>query len=222
MTSAFLSSLSPCVRICTSMRTPPSALCCLLALCVIAALPACRSSSERSPAPKDEEAPVAASAEPSAVKAPERSASQGASPQLKRDELSGLITVRVEGRSVEQAYSALRAAIERHDKLEVMAEINHAENAEDAKMTLSPSRVILFGNPALGTPLMQRSPTFALDLPQRVLLYEPEEGGVAIVYNDPMFLAKRHGIEGEDERLNQIAQALKELAMTAAGQSEAP
>lgn len=140
-----------------------------------------------------------------------------AAPTMMRDASNGLVTVRVTDRSVDEAYTALEQAIEANEKLTVMAEFDHTANAKKAELELRPTRVIVFGNPALGSPLMQKSPTMALDLPQRMLVVESGDNQVDIVYNDPSFLARRHGVTGADEGLEKIAGALEKLAGAAAG-----
>jgi uncharacterized protein (DUF302 family) len=59
---------------------------------------------------------------------------------------------------------------------------------------------------------MQTQPTMGLDLPQKFLVWEDEAGQVYITYNDPLFLARRHGIEAMDERLTHISSALANFA----------
>ena len=59
---------------------------------------------------------------------------------------------------------------------------------------LRPTEVFIFGNPKAGTPLMQCKQTIAIDLPQKMLLYEDEQGKTWVVYNDPAYLAERHGL----------------------------
>ncbi len=118
--------------------------------------------------------------------------------------------------SFDEAYAALKKAIELQEPLTIIAELDHAQNAKKAGMELRPTKVIMFGNPKLGTPLMQVNQEIGVDLPQKMLVYEDEKGDVYIVYNDPKTLAENHGINGQDEILNKISEALKGLAETAA------
>jgi uncharacterized protein (DUF302 family) len=78
-------------------------------------------------------------------------------------------------------------------------------------MELPPTTLLIFGNPRLGTPLMQASRSVAIDLPQKMLVWE-DEGEVMVSYNDPQYLAARHGIEGKEEILETISNALENLA----------
>ena len=76
--------------------------------------------------------------------------------------------------------------------LNVFATIDHAANAAGVDLDLPPTRVVLFGNPNAGTPLMQCAPSIAIDLPQKVLIWADASGQVQLAYNDPMYLAARH------------------------------
>jgi uncharacterized protein (DUF302 family) len=132
------------------------------------------------------------------------------------DEGAGIVEVESDA-PVEATFNRLKTAIAQNDGLSVMAEVDHAANAADAGLTLPPTRLLVFGNPALGTPLMQDAPTLALDLPQKMLVYENEDGTARIAYNDPFFLAERHVLSGQQERLQTIADALAGLAAQGAG-----
>ncbi len=93
--------------------------------------------------------------------------------------------------------------------------LDHAANAERVDLDLRPTRLFLFGNPNVGTPLMQGAQSIAIDLPQKMLIWEAEDGQVYLGYNDPMYLAARHGLTGQDMRLGNIANALANLANAA-------
>ena len=138
-------------------------------------------------------------------------------PEVSRDEANGLMTVTSQ-QDFDATYAALRAAIEDHDALTILAEVDHTKNAADnTDMTLHPARVIFFGNPNLGTPLMKAAPTMGLDLPQRMLVVKAaDDQPTTIVYNDPMWLATRHGLTGQGETLTKIAGALEMLSTGAA------
>lgn len=99
----------------------------------------------------------------------------------------------------------------------VMARVDHAANAETVDMSLRPTRLVIFGNPAAGTPLMQCSQTTAIDLPQKALIWEDGDGTVWLGYNSPDYLQGRHAISGCDEQLASVKQALAGFARTATG-----
>lgn len=114
-------------------------------------------------------------------------------------------------------YANLKSSIEANENLSIVAELNHKENAESVGMELRPTKIIMFGNPALGTPLMQSSRSIGLDLPQKMLVWEDEDGMVHISYNDPEYLKDRHQVDGNEEQIEKISNALEMLANSAAG-----
>lgn len=96
--------------------------------------------------------------------------------------------------------------------------IDHAENAKEAGLTMPFTKVFIFGNPKIGTPLMECGRTMALDLPQKMLIHE-KDGIVYVSYNDQNYLAKRHELgECAADKLNKAAKALESLARQATGQ----
>lgn len=76
----------------------------------------------------------------------------------------------------------------------IFARIDHAAGAASVGMPLSPTTVVVFGNPAAGTPLMQAAQTTGIDLPLKVLVWQRADGAVFLSYNDPAWIAARHGI----------------------------
>lgn len=101
----------------------------------------------------------------------------------------------------------------------VVATVDHAAAASKAGMKLRPTRVVIFGNPKAGTPLMQCAQTIGIDLPQKALIYEDDKGQTWIAYNDVAYLAKRHDIGQCGESVETNAKALKGLIGQAAGGS---
>ena len=77
----------------------------------------------------------------------------------------------------------------------VLAHINHAEAAAQVGMDLRPTDLLVFGNPKGGTPLMQSVQTIGIDLPLKALIWQDTDGRTWLGYNDPAWLAKRHGVE---------------------------
>ena len=78
--------------------------------------------------------------------------------------------------------------------LNVLARIDHAAGAAKIGKTLRPTEVLIFGNPQGGTPLVECAQSVGIDLPLKVLVWEDAEGQVWLGYNDPAFLAQRHGV----------------------------
>jgi uncharacterized protein (DUF302 family) len=76
----------------------------------------------------------------------------------------------------------------------VLARIDHAAAADAVGLALQPTEALIFGNPHGGTPLMQASQTIGLDLPLRVLVWQDAGRDTWLTYNDPRWLARRHGV----------------------------
>ena len=131
------------------------------------------------------------------------------------DRNEGIVTVTSDD-SVEEVFNRLRGAIESNSNLSVVATLDHSANAATVGMTLPDSRLIVFGNPRLGTPLMQTTQTIAIDLPQKMLVYD-NGTNTSIIYNDPVYLARRHDMNTSLMEFGMIATALANLADTAAG-----
>ncbi len=100
--------------------------------------------------------------------------------------------------ALESSYSAVETmtrfeTIAKNKGLNVFARINHAAGAEKVGKTLRPTEVLIFGNPQGGTPFIECAQTVGIDLPLKVLVWEDVTGQVWLGYNDPLYLAKRHG-----------------------------
>lgn len=111
----------------------------------------------------------------------------------------------------ETTYTKLKNTIEGNPNLKIMIEIDHSKNAASKGLDLRPTRVIIFGNPMLGTVLMQNQASLAIDLPQKIVVYQLEDGTVQIGFNDPLYLKKRHGLVEQDEVLTKISNALNTI-----------
>ena len=94
----------------------------------------------------------------------------------------------------------LAAAVAGHG-MTIVARIDHAAAAAKVGMELRPTEVLIFGNARAGTPLMQSAPTIGIDLPLKALVWQDEKGKTWLAYNDPKWLAKRHGAEQGTERV---------------------
>ncbi len=111
----------------------------------------------------------------------------------------------------------LAAAVTGRD-MAVLARIDHAAAAAKVGMALRPTEVLIFGNPRAGTPLMQASQTLGIDLPLRALVWQDEAGATWLGYNDPQWLARRHGPHlGPEPALQPMLHALAAVAKEAAG-----
>ena len=76
----------------------------------------------------------------------------------------------------------------------LFAFIDHSGEAEKVGMKMPPTKLLIFGSPKAGTPLMLAAPTIALDLPLKILVWEDGQGKVWLSYNSPEYLMKRHGV----------------------------
>ncbi len=105
----------------------------------------------------------------------------------------------------------------------ILARIDHAAAAAKVGLKLRPTEVLIFGNPVTGTPLMQAAQTIGIDLPLKMLVWQDEAGKTWVAYNDPRWLAKRHGIESVvAQNLEGMAAALAAIAKEAMSAAKAP
>lgn len=118
--------------------------------------------------------------------------------------------------SVEETVDRL-VNILKENGLTIFEKVNHQKGAISASMELPPTTVLIFGNPNLGTPLMQCAPTVAIDLPQKMLIWKDRKGQVYVGYNAPAYLKKRHNIKGCEQELQKITRALKKFVHNATG-----
>lgn len=92
--------------------------------------------------------------------------------------------------------------------LTIFNRIDHAAGASSVGENLRPTQVIIFGNPRVGTPLMQCQQSVAIDLPQKALIWEDEQGQVQLAYNNPQYLVARHDLVGCDQVVQNLEKAL--------------
>ncbi|CAD7705382.1 unnamed protein product [Ostreobium quekettii] len=98
----------------------------------------------------------------------------------------------------------------------VAVRVNHAAAAATVDMDLRPTETLIFGNPVAGTPLMQEQQSIALDLPLKLAVWQDADNKTIIAYNDPEFLASRHGITENSMRISAQADFLKNVTAEAA------
>jgi len=112
--------------------------------------------------------------------------------------------------SVKVTLDRLEAAL-KEKGITVAARWDHAGSAKKVGMKLKPMEVLIFGNPKLGTPLMQSNPRAGVDLPLKVLAWEDDKGQVWVGYTRPDALASRYAIRDRDEVVKKITGALDGL-----------
>lgn len=129
---------------------------------------------------------------------------------------NGLISVS-STHSVGETVDRLAKLVEAHG-LAVFARIDHAAGAARVGMPLRPTELLIFGNPQGGTPLMQDRQAAGIDLPLKALAWEDADGKVWLAYNDPAWIAARHGLGPTSAKaLAAMTAALGKLAADAAG-----
>jgi uncharacterized protein (DUF302 family) len=79
----------------------------------------------------------------------------------------------------------------------LFAIVDHSGEAEKVGMKMRPTKLLIFGSPKAGTPLMEAAPSVAIDLPLKILVWEDEQGKVWVSFNSPAYLQQRHGIPPE-------------------------
>ncbi len=105
--------------------------------------------------------------------------------------------------------------ISNENSLTLFARLDHSANATDAELELNPTELLILGNPQVGTPLMQCSITTAIDLPQKILVYQDKSDRTQIAYNQPKYLQQRHNMEGCNEAIEKVSGALKGITEAA-------
>ncbi len=105
---------------------------------------------------------------------------------------SGIIEI-PSHRSVDQTVEKLKALLQAKG-ITLFAEIDHSGEAEKAGLTMPPTKLLIFGSPKAGTPLMLAAPHSAIDLPLKILIREDADRKVWISYNSPSYLQERHGL----------------------------
>lgn len=114
--------------------------------------------------------------------------------------------------SVDQTVEKLRGILQAKE-VTLFALVDHSGEAERVGMKMRPTKLLIFGSPKAGTPLMLAAPTSAIDLPLKILIWEDALGKVCVSYNAPAYLQGRHGIP--EELLQNIA-VVETLAAKAA------
>ena len=128
----------------------------------------------------------------------------------------GLITIR-SSYGPEDTMSRFEAEV-RAKGMNVFARVDHAAGAAVVGLSLRPTEVLIFGNAKAGTPLMQSMQTIGIDLPLKALVWQDASGSTWLSYNDPSWLAKRHGLDGATGAvIAKMTRVLDDVARTATG-----
>ncbi len=132
---------------------------------------------------------------------------------MSTDKDNGLITLK-SNHDVSETINRLETVLSKKG-MTIFKRIDHSAGAEQAGIELRPTELLIFGNPKVGTPLMLCSQTAGIDLPQKALAYEDEKGQTWLSYNDPAYMAKRHGIKDCDAAVQKVTNALARFARIA-------
>jgi uncharacterized protein (DUF302 family) len=100
----------------------------------------------------------------------------------------------------------------RAQRMTVFARIDHAGAAAVVGLKLAPTELIIFGNARAGTPLMQSVQTVGIDLPLKVLVWEDAGGKTWLSYNEPSWIARRHGVRNAEQVVSKMGAALSAMA----------
>ena len=114
--------------------------------------------------------------------------------------------------SVDQTVDKLKSILETRG-VTLFALVDHSGEAAKAGLNMRPTKLLMFGNPRAGTPVMLAAPSIAIDLPLKILVWEDDRGRVWLSYNDPAYLQRRHGVP---RQLLQNIAAAETLAALAA------
>ncbi|MDR9400911.1 MAG: DUF302 domain-containing protein [Psychroflexus sp.] len=122
------------------------------------------------------------------------------------DKHEGII-VKHSNLSFDDAVKAVQEQIKSAQQLDILAELDHQENAASVDMDLRPTHVIMFGNPQVGISLMQANRSIAVELPLKILIFENEQGQVKLAHKDMEFLLDRYQVniqKDHGKKMNQI------------------
>ncbi len=125
-------------------------------------------------------------------------------------QIDGLISIRSK-HSVDETVIAIVGLL-REKNIKLFAVIDHSGEAKQAGLQMPPTRLVIFGNPKGGTPLMLASPSAAIDLPLKLLVAQDNEGAVWISYNSPEYLAKRHTLPADKLAVLSAAESIANQA----------
>jgi uncharacterized protein (DUF302 family) len=131
------------------------------------------------------------------------------------DSNNGIVSIRGR-RSVDEIVASLEQTL-RAKQVKLFAVVDHSGEAQAAGLDMRPTKLLIFGNPKAGTPLMLAAPSAALDLPLKLLVWEDAEGHSWISYNAPSYLQTRHTLP---TALLQNIAVIEQLAANAADQTD--
>jgi uncharacterized protein (DUF302 family) len=129
---------------------------------------------------------------------------------MTRESGTGIVTVKSR-HSVDETVQKLKQILEAKG-IKLFALIDHSGAAKDAGIEMRPTKLLILGNPAAGTPLMIASPTIAIDLPLKILVAEDAEGRAWISWNSPAYLQQRHHVPADLIKNIAVVESLAQAA----------
>lgn len=129
------------------------------------------------------------------------------------DNGKGLIDI-PSNHSVDETVTKLEGILQAKG-ITLFALVDHSGEAAKAGMKMRPTKLLIFGNPRAGTPVMLAAPSSAIDLPLKILVWEDDQGKVWVTYNSPTYFQTRHNLPAD---LLQNIAVIEPLAKTAAQQ----
>lgn len=126
------------------------------------------------------------------------------------NEKNGLVSIPA-AQPVDETVEKLKGILQAKG-VTLFALVDHSGEAEKAGMTMPPTKLLVFGSPTAGTPLMLAAPSVAIDLPLKILVWQDPAGKVWVSYNSPQYLLERHGFPADLEKNIAAVEALAAAA----------
>lgn len=123
--------------------------------------------------------------------------------------MSQELIIKESSKSPLQIVEVLKSNIKSMD-MNLVQHINHTEAADKVNMDLSPTHVLIFGNPEVGTRLMKADPMVAIELPLKILVWE-QNGKTMIAYRDPNYLMQNYKLKGHSETISKMGDTLQHI-----------
>jgi uncharacterized protein (DUF302 family) len=121
------------------------------------------------------------------------------------------------GVGVAETLDRLEAVLEKKG-ITIFSRVSHTAGAEDAGIELRPTELLIFGNPKLGSHFFTSRQTAGIDLPMKALAWQDADGQVWLTYNEPQYIADRHGISDREEIVKKMSRALDKMTNAAIGE----
>ena len=137
------------------------------------------------------------------------------SPTIQAGEVDGLI-VKKSNYSVSETINRFENSLKKKG-ITVALRWSHDSTAKGVGIDLRPTELLIFGNPKLGSNMFTSKQTAGIDLPMKALAWEDEKGNVWLGYNDPNYIAARHGITDRAEVVKKMSGALNKMSNIAIG-----